>query len=168
MKKYLVPGILALVTVVLDFVTKQHIFSTMEYGTYSPVTPYFNIVHVHNTGAAFGILANAGDAVRIPFFIGVSLIAFGVIGFLIYKSTLDRMAYIAGLGLVLGGAIGNFIDRIRYGFVIDFLDFHWNGSHWPAFNVADIAISVGVGLLIIDMITEERKQKKAAAAPERS
>lgn len=164
MRKYLLPVVFAVVTVALDFWTKALILERFEFGEYLPVTPYFNLVHVHNTGAAFGLLAGANADLRIPFFVVVSLIAFGVIGTLVYKATADKLVYVSALGLILGGAVGNFIDRIRFGFVIDFLDFHWGASHWPAFNVADIAISVGVGLLLLDMIQEERKQKREKAA----
>lgn len=166
MKKYILPATLAAVTILLDLLTKNYIVANFEFGTYVRITPYFNLVHVHNTGAAFGFLSQASESVRMPFFLGVSVVAVGVIAALVYKAAEDKLAYVAGLGLVLGGAVGNFIDRIRYGFVIDFLDFYVGTSHWPAFNVADIAISVGVGLLLIDMIQDERREraKKAAAA----
>lgn len=160
MRKFVLPAVFAVVTVALDFWTKALILARFEFGEYLPVTPYFNLVHVHNTGAAFGLLSGAHADLRIPFFVVVSLIAFGVISTLVYKAAADKLVYVSALGLILGGAVGNFIDRIRFGFVVDFLDFHLGASHWPAFNVADIAISVGVGLLLLDMIQEERKQKK--------
>lgn len=159
MRKYLLAAGFAIVTVVLDFWTKSLVFARFEYGEYLPITPYFNLVHVHNTGAAFGMLSGAHEDLRVPFFVVVSIIAFGVIGGLVYKAAAEKVVYVIALGCILGGAVGNFIDRIRYGFVIDFLDFHAGGSHWPAFNVADIAISVGVGLLLIDMLQEERAKK---------
>lgn len=164
MKKYLLSAALAAVTILLDLLTKNYIVANFEFATYVRVTPYFNLVHVHNTGAAFGFLAQASESVRMPFFLGVSVVAVGVITALVYKAAEDKIAYVAGLGLVLGGAVGNFIDRIRFGYVIDFLDFYVGASHWPAFNVADIAISVGVGLLILDMINEERRERAQKAA----
>jgi signal peptidase II len=164
MRKYALAGGLAAVAIVLDLLTKNYILATYEFGSYVPVTSYFNLVHVHNPGAAFGFLARAPESTRLPFFLGISVAAVGIIGWLVYKAAAGKIAYVSGLGLVLGGAVGNFIDRIRFGYVIDFLDFFVGTSHWPAFNVADIAISVGVGLLILDMIGEERAERAGRAA----
>lgn len=113
------------------------------------VPGFFNLVHVTNTGAAFGILA--GDHVwwRQFLFVAVSLTALIVI-FATYRhvKTKDRI-YVYAMGLIAGGAVGNLIDRLRFGAVVDFLDFYIKSYHWPAFNVADSAISVGVGLFLL-------------------
>lgn len=166
MTKYSLTAAFAIVSIILDVLTKNYIVQNFEYGTFRPVTKYFSIVHVHNSGAAFGFLNKVPEGFRIPLFVVITLVAVGVIGTLVFKAAPNKLAYIAGLGLVLGGAVGNFIDRIRFGYVIDFLDFFIGANHWPAFNVADIAISVGVGLLLLDMLKEERKERagKAAAA----
>lgn len=116
----------------------------------------FSITYVRNKGAAFGIFADS--AWRIPFFISVTIVAIGVVGTIIYKLPRNCNFQLSGLSLILSGAIGNLIDRIRFGEVVDFLDVYWKTSHWPAFNVADSAITVGVALLIIDMIFFERKR----------
>jgi signal peptidase II len=155
--------VLAVLVVAGDLYTKHLITSTMQYGDYFEVSSFFNIAHVRNTGAAFGLLSDANESIRVPFFIAISVLAFTVINFLVYKASDDRKVYITGLGLILGGAMGNFVDRIRYGFVIDFLDFHWGPSHWPAFNVADMGISIGVGLLLLDMLLDERRQRMMEA-----
>jgi len=122
---------------------------------------------VRNKGAAFGIFADS--AFRIPFFISVSFIAaIGIIWF--YRKLEEQQRLLQwALALIFSGAIGNLIDRIRFGEVIDFVDAHWYQHHWPAFNVADSCISVGVALLLLDMLRDEwqkRKEKKVAAEPE--
>ena len=94
-------------------------------------------------------------SLRIPFFLGVSVIAIGVIVYLLKNHKGESPIYPLALSLILGGAIGNMIDRVRMGEVIDFLDVHWYQHHWPAFNIADSAITVGMGFLIFQMITEK-------------
>lgn len=119
---------------------------------------FFHITYVRNKGAAFGILADS--VYRVPFFTVVALLA--VAGILWYLRQLpgEQRTQQVGLSLVLGGAIGNLIDRVRLGEVIDFLDVHWYRYHWPAFNVADIAICVGVGLLLLSLWRSERQAKR--------
>lgn len=112
------------------------------------VTGFFNLVHVHNTGAAFSLFADQPGWQR-GFFVAVALIAAGVILYLLRK-TAGRRLFSVALALILGGAVGNVIDRILYGHVIDFLDIYVNTWHWPAFNIADSAISIGAVLLIWD------------------
>ncbi|MGQ9685714.1 MAG: signal peptidase II [Thiobacillaceae bacterium] len=112
------------------------------------IAPFFNLVHVHNTGAAFSLFANQ-DGWQRWFFLGVALVASVVILWLLH-GTRGRTPFCIALALILGGALGNVIDRLAYGHVIDFLDFHIAGWHWPAFNMADSAITVGAGLLIWD------------------
>jgi len=110
-----------------------------------------------NPGGAWGLLGNESPALRISFFIAISLIAVVFILTLYRKTTRDQRALTWGLPLVLGGALGNLVDRIRYGHVIDFIEVHLGSYQWPTFNVADIAICVGVGLMAIDMFTPRRR-----------
>jgi signal peptidase II len=125
-----------------------------EIGTFMK---FFNITYLRNKGAAFGILAHSGY--RLPFFILVSVVAIAVIAMVFYRLRPDQKFTAFALSLIFSGALGNLIDRLRLGEVIDFLDAHWYGHHWPAFNIADSAICVGVFLLAIDMLIEERRQK---------
>jgi len=114
-------------------------------------TDYFHIVHVRNRGVAFGFLSNLDPAWVNPLLIVATVLAVAaVLGYLHYLP--GRGPAPCGLGLILGGAVGNLIDRSRLGYVVDFLDVHWYHHHWPAFNLADIGISVGVFLLILDML----------------
>lgn len=121
------------------------------------VTPFFNLVLVYNSGAAFSILSDAAGWQR-ALFIAIALIASAWIVFLLRKYPHQRLFALA-LSLVLAGAVGNVIDRILIGAVIDFLDFHALGYHWPAFNVADSAITCGAALLIWDALTPRRKDE---------
>ena len=109
---------------------------------------FFNLVLTFNRGAAFSFLSSASGWQR-EFFIGVAIVASAIIVTLLWRSR-DERAYCAGLALILGGALGNLWDRIQLGYVVDFLDFHALGYHWPAFNAADSAITVGAALLIFD------------------
>ena len=138
----------AAVLVIADQWTKLAISSQMRYGQSIEITSFFNLVLVYNKGAAFSFLSNAGGWQRV-FFIGITSAAIIVLTWLIAKHHEEKL-FRWGLTLILGGAIGNLIDRIAYGHVIDFLDFHYAGWHFWAFNVADSAISVGAALLILD------------------
>ncbi len=139
---------LAAVIVVLDQATKLWAVSALELYRSVELLPFFNLTLLHNTGAAFSFLADAGGWQR-WFFVGLTvIIATGVAIWLVRLPAHERFTR-ASLTLILGGAIGNLIDRVRLGYVIDFLDFHAAGWHWPAFNVADAAISCGAVLLIV-------------------
>ena len=117
----------------------------------SVIQGFFNFTYIRNTGAAFGMLADAPALFRVPFFIAIPLIAVFIIFSMFRKLPKDNVFMASALALIVGGALGNLIDRIRYGFVVDFLDFHWNYQwHYPAFNVADAAICIGVGMILID------------------
>src|SRR5262245_3780684 len=113
-----------------------------------PVTSFFNLVLACNKGAAFSLLAGA-PGWQTPLFAGFAIVASIVVGVLLVRHPGKRL-FCAGLALVLGGALGNLLDRLRIGCVVDFLDFHAAGWHWPAFNVADSAITIGAVLLILD------------------
>jgi len=143
---------------VLDQATKFFIDRTFRlYESVPVIENFFHITYVRNKGAAFGILADS--AIRVPFFITVATVA--ALGILWYLRQLreDQRLLQFALSLVFAGAVGNLIDRVRLGEVIDFLDVHWYQHHWPAFNVADSAITVGVGLLLLDLWFEERRKK---------
>ena len=152
---------IALAIVALYQASKLIIIQAMRVGQTITVIPeFFDISFVLNPGAAFGIMASRSSAFRSPFFVGVSILAIGLIVYY-YHRYLHEPARLPGaaLGLILGGAVGNLIDRLRVGMVIDFLDFHLSGYHWPAFNVADAAISIGVGLMLLRMLNEWRHDK---------
>ena len=136
---------LALSAALLDQTSKSLIVRILTLGEQVPVSSFFNLVYVLNPGAAFSFLADAGGWQRY-FFIVLALFVSGWLAFLL-KTPLPRYEAL-GLSLVLGGAVGNVLDRIISGKVVDFLDFHWNGMHWPAFNFADVFISIGVALLL--------------------
>ena len=152
---------IALSILILDQASKLAIVQAMRVGQTIPVLPdFFDIAFVMNPGAAFGIMASRSSAFRSPFFMLVSALAIGLIVYY-YHRYLHEPARLpsAALGLILGGAVGNLIDRMRFGMVIDFLDFHVGGYHWPAFNVADAAISIGVGLMLLRMLHEWRQDR---------
>lgn len=136
------------VIVALDLYTKHLIEAAFQFGEQLKITSFFDLVRYHNQGAAFGFL-NDADGWQKWFFAGISIIAAIVITYLIKKSPSQKL-FCFGLALVLGGALGNLYDRITLGYVVDFLNFHWNEYAFPAFNVADSAISVGVALLLLD------------------
>ena len=158
--RYLILLTVSALVLVLDQATKIYIDRTMALHSSIPVIDqFFSITYLRNKGAAFGILANS--SFRLPFFILVSTVAVCVIFVVIKRLREDQKLTMVSLSLIFSGALGNLIDRVRLGEVIDFLDVHWYDHHWPAFNVADSAICVGVFLLAIDMIQEERREKKA-------
>ncbi len=147
-------GILALVSVVslvLDQWTKWLVHTRFRVGeSLDLIDPILALTYVRNKGAAFGILQTANEAFRQPFFLLVPVVAIFVIGYLYYKLENDHKLSALALSLVLSGAIGNLIDRVRLGYVVDFVDVHWKEVyHWPAFNVADSCIVVGVGILFL-------------------
>jgi signal peptidase II len=136
------------IIVALDLYTKHVILDMFTYGDKHTVTPFFDLVRYHNEGAAFGFLNDAGGWQK-WFFTAISVVAAIVITYLIKKHR-EQKLFCLGLALVLGGAIGNLYDRITLGYVVDFLNFHINNYYWPAFNLADSAICVGVALLLWD------------------
>ena len=133
---------------VIDLLTKTYFESTYYLGESRPVTSFFNLVLAHNYGAAFSFLADSGGWQRY-FFAAIAIVAVVVCLKLMISHAREKLFGLA-LALILGGAIGNLFDRIIYGYVIDFLDFYYGYWHWPAFNIADSAIVLGAGLLIVD------------------
>ena len=140
----LVPA--ALITAV-DLWTKHVVMIDLPLNKGIFITDFFNLVHVRNMGAAFGFLNDPSTPWAARLFLGATVVAAVVIVW-IARSARSR-AFVLALGLILGGAVGNAVDRARFGAVVDFLDFHYNGMHWPAFNVADIAICCGAALALI-------------------
>lgn len=147
-----------LVSLVGLIVSADQLTKTMVVGDFrlhesmSVIENFLNITLVHNRGAAFGLLANLPASIREPFFLIIPFITLLAILIAFYKLTENEILSIVGLVLIVGGAIGNLIDRVRIGYVIDFIDFHWFGEHhFPAFNVADSAICIGVFILILNL-----------------
>ena len=151
---------IALVVIVADQLTKIVIESRFELYEVLEVWPVFDLTRLHNTGAAFSLLATASGWQR-WFFIALGTgVSIGIVFWL--RSLPRKTPFVLPLGLVLvmGGALGNVIDRVRFGYVIDFLHFHWKGAYFPAFNVADTAITIGAGLLILDALLEGRRARR--------
>ena len=147
---------LAALIAVLDQATKYVLSSSFVVGEVREIAGFVNLVFVYNRGAAFSFLSNAAGWQR-ELFIGIALVAAVVIVALLAKYPGERL-FSAGLALILGGALGNVWDRFGLGKVVDFLDFHAFGYHWPAFNLADSAITVGAALLILDGLRPRAKQ----------
>lgn len=148
---------LALIILLADQFTKVLIVGNYALGDSTYVTNFFNVVRAHNTGAAFSFLANAGGWQR-WFFTGIGIVA-AIFMVWMLKSHPGQKLFSFAISLILGGAIGNVIDRLLYGYVVDFLDFHWKAMHFPAFNIADSAISVGAVCLILDELLRVRRAK---------
>jgi signal peptidase II len=148
---------LAALVVLLDQGTKMAIERVYDYGDVHPVTGFFNLVLTYNKGAAFSFLAGASGWQK-HFLTAIGVVASVFILYLLARHGTQKLFSLA-LALILGGAVGNVIDRIAYGHVIDFLDLHWRGWHWPAFNVADSAIVCGAALLILDELLRVRRAK---------
>ena len=147
----------ALLILVADQFTKVLILGAYRLGDATTVTSFFNIVRAHNTGAAFSFLAQAGGWQR-WLFTGLGLAAALFILWQL-RAHPGQKLFAFALSSILGGAVGNVIDRMLHGYVVDFLDFHWAGSHFPAFNVADAAITVGAVCLIVDELLRVRRAR---------
>lgn len=148
--------VVALVVLVLDQLTKWVALDVLDLAARPiVVTSFFNLVMVWNRGVSFGMLNALGPYA--PWLLSGLALAV-VAGLLVWLRRCDQMMTAIGLGLVIGGALGNVIDRVRYGAVVDFLDFHVAGYHWPAFNVADAGICVGAGLILVDGLLAPRRQ----------
>lgn len=148
--------IAALVILVLDQIIKLAVLDLLDIGQRAiVVTPFFNLVLVWNRGVSFGMLDGLGAA--LPWLlVGVAVAV--VLGLIVWLSRTEQWPSALGLGLVIGGALGNVVDRVRYGAVVDFLDFHIAGYHWPAFNLADAAICIGAVVLLADGLLAPRRQ----------
>ncbi len=141
------------IIIFLDYLTKKIIVSKIMLNESISVLPFLNIVHVQNRGAAFSILSNLGN----KYFIGISVIA--IIAIVVYLSRLPKGLELVALSLILGGAVGNLIDRINIGKVTDFIDVYVGEWHWPAFNVADSALTIGIILFLLVNIKQGKVTK---------
>ena len=150
----------ALLVVLLDQLTKYWVSASFGYGEARAYSGFFNLVLTYNRGAAFSFLASAAGWQR-GLFIAIALAAIVLISVLLARHAGERLFCVA-LTLILGGAMGNVLDRIVLGYVVDFLDFHIAGWHWPAFNLADSAITVGAALLIVDSFRPHAGRARAA------
>ena len=138
-----------------DQLTKLAVLSALRPGELREITGFFNLVLVFNKGAAFSFLAGASGW-QTPLFVAITLAAVVIVTVLLFRFP-ERQLFCIGLAFILGGALGNVVDRLRFGHVVDFLDLHALGWHWPAFNLADSAISIGAGLLILESFVHKGK-----------
>jgi signal peptidase II len=153
-------GLLAAAVVVVDQITKRVVNHFMTLHQSRELIPgILQLTYVRNRGAAFGFLANVDFAGQATVIALVSLAALCVIALYAWWTPVTRIRPQTALALVLGGAVGNLIDRVLHGDVIDFIDVYWRAHHWPMFNAADSAISIGVALLVLDMLREPRREK---------
>jgi signal peptidase II len=164
------PITLGLAVIVLDQVTKRVIREHVDVRESIPIVDGFvSIVHARNPGAAFSFLADAPAWFREPFFIAITVTAIAVLLYVISRLPLEDRLTRAALGGVFGGAVGNLIDRLMYGEVTDFIDVHWRSHHWPAFNVADSAITIAVGAVVLNSLffarSEVARVKTSGAPP---
>jgi signal peptidase II len=145
--------LIAGLVVALDQITKQAVLATLAlYDVVVVIPGFFNLTHIRNPGGAFGFMAAGGQGLRNLLFIGAAVVAMGVIVYF-YRSTPRTHPYLAlALAMIFGGAVGNLIDRLRFGEVIDFLDLFVGRYHWPAFNVADSAITIGMTIFIVHVV----------------
>ncbi len=141
----------SVLVILLDQVTKYIALSNLNYLEPLSVGPFFNFTLVYNSGAAFSLLSNLGPY-KLIFLSGIAITASIFILIFLFRLKSNRYWMSGSLSLILGGAVGNLIDRIQYGIVVDFIDLHIKGLHWPAFNIADIAISTGAIMLMIEII----------------
>ena len=154
---------MAAVIVLADATTKEVVQARFAYGERMEVTDFFNLVFVLNPGAAFSFLASAGGWQK-PILLALGAIVSAAIAFWLVRSPMNRFAAF-GFAAILGGAVGNVIDRARHGGVVDWLDFHLAGWHWPAFNVADIGITVGAAVLVFDGLFVAPRNSAAQSEP---
>lgn len=152
MGKYKLAAAWAAAMTILDQITKLSVVAYLPLNGWERTVPgFFNLVHVRNRGTAWGFLNRSDISWQIPLFIIITAAALGFIGYLLKKTEENDKWMITGLGLIGGGAVGNLIDRVRLGEVIDFLDFYVGVYHWPAFNIADVSLTIGAGAVLISL-----------------
>jgi len=149
---------LTVIFLIIDQITKQWVANTFDYRETLAVFPFFNLYYVHNEGAAFSFLADQGGWQR-WFFSAIAAIASIIFVIWMAKTPKQNRLLSIAFALILSGALGNLIDRVLFGYVIDFLDFHWQGSHFAAFNIADSVIFIGAALMIVESFTQQNSQK---------
>jgi signal peptidase II len=151
--KYIKLAFITGTVVLLDQLTKMVILKTMPlYYSISVIPGFFNITHIHNPGGAFGFLAGQSPDIRRMVFIVVSMLAMCLILYFYHTTPRSQPVLSTGFGMIFGGAAGNLADRIRFGSVVDFLDLYVGSYHWPAFNVADSSISIGMGIFVFHLL----------------
>lgn len=155
---------LSVLVIILDLGTKAMATAMLTYGDPVPVIPMFNLTLLHNTGAAFSFLAQA-DGWQRWFFVALALVVSTVLVVWLRKLQRDETWEAVAIVLILGGALGNVYDRVVHGYVVDFLHFYWQDWHFPAFNLADMAITIGAAMMILDMF---RKPADSGGNAERS
>ena len=152
--------VVSLAVLFLDQWTKGIVTRTMEvHQSRSVVADFFDLTYVRNSGAAFGLFASVDSSIKAILLNSVAVIVFLIVSAYALRSSHRSIRLQVGLALILGGAVGNLLDRVRFGYVVDFLDFAISGHHWPAFNFADSAICIGVGLLFLDMLRNEESHE---------
>ena len=159
MNRYRDASLVALIVVVLDQFSKWVVVKYVPLYDRIPLLPFLDVTHIINRGAAFGIFKDLHETIRMPLFAFVLVAAVVVIFIFLKKAGPGNKLLVFSLGLILGGAIGNSIDRFRLRYVTDFIDFHWFGNpalHWPPFNIADTAITLGVILILFDTFVLKR------------
>ncbi len=157
--------LVSLAVLFLDQWTKGLVTRMLDVHQSRPViADVFDLTYVRNTGAAFGLFASVDSSIKAAMLNSVAVVVFLVVSAYALRSSHRSVRLQVGLALILGGAVGNLLDRVRFGYVVDFLDFSISGHHWPAFNLADSAICIGVGLLFLDMLGKEEDE---AARPGR-
>ncbi len=160
--KYWVFSLTIFTVILLDQFSKAYVNSVLRlHESWVVIEGFMNITHVRNPGAAFGFLAQASPVFRSLFFVIVSLLAIGLIFHYLVKIQANKPWFFFALSLVLSGALGNLIDRLRFGEVVDFIDIYWTKYHWPAFNVADSAISLGALILILEVLRRRTENMEA-------
>lgn len=160
--RYVLLALVSTITVLLDQATKLQIMQSMQLHESIPVVPdFFSITYIRNPGAAFGLLASSSNGFRLAFFGLTSLFALILLGTILYRLRPDDWGGQLSVAAIFGGAIGNLLDRVRFGEVIDFLDVYVGNYHWPAFNVADTAISVGVCFLAFHLAFDKPEPQPA-------
>jgi len=167
MIKLLILALVAGSVVILDQATKVHIDTAFQLHETLPIIPdFFSITYVRNPGAAFGLFAGQSELFRSVLFSAVSIAALLLLATMIYQTPKEDRGHLSSLSLLVGGAIGNILDRIRLGEVIDFLDFYIGRYHWPAFNVADSAITIGVTLMMFQIFRSYRHGSSEQSSPD--
>lgn len=162
--KYVWLATTVIVVTALDQYTKHLAVERLKGGEIIEVIrKVFQLRYVENPGAAWGFLASASESFRAPFFIAVSLLAIAFIIYFYRKVGEDQKVMLASLAMILGGAVGNFIDRLHQNYVVDFIDWYWKDWHWPTFNIADSAISLGVILMVWTMLFGEEERPAEAS-----
>jgi signal peptidase II len=152
-RKYLRLVLISGAVIVIDQVTKAYILNAIPLFDSIPVIPnLFSITHIQNPGGAFGLLADQAPWIRKGVFLILSSVAAAIVLYFHHKTPKTHPWLAAGLALIFGGAVGNLIDRFRFGRVVDFLDFHIGNAHWPAFNAADSAITIGVSIFVVHLV----------------